>query len=61
MWHANHFHLSTRCIQEMEAGRLPEWYGGLPLQLVYLLTVSLQGETAGAGDREGLLAAGAFR
>ena len=55
------FILSTRCIQEMEAGRLPEWYEAARLELVFVLTTRLQGKSAGAGDREGLLETRAVR
>ena len=52
----------TRCIQEIEAGRLPEWYVTSPSAYIYAslaaeLCPVVQDEPPGAGDREGLLAA----
>lgn len=55
------FFPSTRCIQEMEAGRLPEWYEAVRLRAASVLTTELQAKSASAGDRKGLLAAGTVR
>ena len=56
----------TRCIHEIEAGRLPEWYVTSPSAYIYAslaaeLCPVVQDEPPGAGDREGLLAARAGR